>query len=346
MIGLIITSIIIALVCLMMFTSLNENFYFSLRDYKIDAAVRGLFLIPLLFIILGITIAICGVKIRYEFTKESDEKSAFLLLGISTTVVLYSLGIIIMYIVVNGAGAITWEFLTENPRKLGTEGGIFPCIIGTLYLVIGAIVVALPLGMGTAIFLTEYQKEGKITKTIRVAVNSLSGVPSIVFGLFGLALFVPVFGVSLLSGSMILGFMILPTIIRTTEESLKAVPMGFREGSLALGATKWQTIKKVVLPPAMPGCITGTILGIGRAAGETAPIMWTAVVFFGGDIPTTVFDPVMALPYHLLELTKLIGYKDVAGNAWGTALVLLMLVLSINVFAVALRNHYKKKMRW
>jgi phosphate transport system permease protein len=214
-----------------------------------------------------------------------------------------------------------------------------------LYLVTGAIVLALPLGAGAAIYLNEYTREGIITKIIRGGADLLNGTPSIVFGLFGFAFFVLYlkWGFSLLAGQITLAFMVFPTIIRTTEEALKSVPSSIREGSLALGATKWQTIKKVVLPPASPGILTGAILGIGRAAGETAPIMFTAVVF-SSFMPTSVFEPVNALPYHLFILSTSVPASQ--QNQAGTALVLLLLVICIYFCAILLRNRFRKKMKW
>lgn len=256
------------------------------------------------------------------------------------------LGIILYYIIANGIGALSWEFISQPPRDSGRAGGIYPAIIGTLYLVGGAILIALPIGIGAAIYLIEYTKEGKLTKIIRAGVDNLNGTPSIVFGLFGFAFLVLYLdiGVSLLAGQITLAFMVLPTIIRTTEEALKGVPQSVREGSLALGATKWQTIRKVVLPPAAPGIITGTILSIGRSAGETAPIMFTAVVFSQRFLPTSLSEPVMALPFHLFVLTTSIPGAE--QNAYGTALVLLVLVICLYLIAITIRNYYKKTIKW
>ena len=209
----------------------------------------------------------------------------------------------------------------------------------------GAILIALPLGVGAAVYLVEYTREGRITKLIRTGVDLLNGTPSIVFGLFGFAflvLFLDV-GISLLAGMITLALMVLPTVIRTTEESLKNIPQSLREGSLALGATQWQTIKNVVIPPAVPGIVTGAILSIGRAAGETAPIMFTAVVFSTRFLPTSLFQPVMALPYHLFILST--NVPGATTNKYGTALVLLMLVVAFYTVAILIRNHYAHKAR-
>ncbi|NVO65887.1 phosphate ABC transporter permease subunit PstC [Methanofollis tationis] len=276
-----------------------------------------------------------------------SQKIAFSLLWGAIAAVLCVLGIILLYIIVNGLPALTWEFLTQPPRDLGRAGGIFPAIVGTLYLVGGAIAFALPIGIGAAIYLSEYTRGGnRITDIIRTGIDLLNGMPSIVFGLFGFAFLVIFlnFGVSLLAGMITLGLMILPTIIRTTEEALKSVPVSVREGSLALGATKWQTISRVVLPPAVPGILTGTILSIGRAAGETAPILFTAAVFSKRFLPTSVSEPVMALPYHLFVLAT--NVPGATKNQYGTALVLLILVVAIYAVAIGIRSRYQKNIRW
>jgi phosphate transport system permease protein len=282
---------------------------------------------------------------RRKISVKIKQKIAFSTISLAIIIVLIFLGIILAYIVMNGASALSWEFITTGPSNLGRSGGILPAIVGTLYLVAGAIALALPLGVGAAIYLHEYTREGPITKIIRAGADLLNGTPSIVFGLFGFAFFVLYLklGFSLLAGQITLAFMILPTIIRTTEEALKSVPQSLREGSYALGATKWQTVRRVVLPPAAPGILTGAILGIGRAAGETAPILFTAVVF-SDFIPGSVLQPVNALPYHLFTLaTSIPGSKQ---NQAGTALVLLLLVIGVYLIAILLRNRYRKQMKW
>jgi len=272
----------------------------------------------------------------------TTQRFAFLLISLGVVIVLAALGVILLEIIVNGAGAISLEFLTAPPSNLGREGGIFPAIVGTLYLVAGALAVALPIGIATAIYLIEYTADSRLTRGIRAAVDLLNGTPSIVFGLFGFAFLVLFlnFGVSLIAGQITLGLMILPTIIRTTEESLRSIPKSLREGSYALGASKWQTIWRVVLPPALPGIITGAILSIGRAAGETAPIMFTAVVFSSRYLPSSLSEPVMALPYHLFILTTSVPGAD--NQKFGTALVLLMMVLSIYLVAILVRRRYNR----
>jgi phosphate transport system permease protein len=283
---------------------------------------------------------------RDRVSPAAAERIAFSTLWAAIGIVLFILGIILFFIVINGLPALSWEFLTQAPRDLGRAGGIFPAIVGTLCLVGGAILFALPIGIGAAVYLNEYTRGGRVTALIRSGIDLLNGMPSIVFGLFGFAFLVLFlnFGVSLLAGMITLGLMILPTVIRTTEEALKTVPMAIREGSLALGATRWQTIRQVVLPPALPGILTGTILSIGRAAGETAPILFTAVVFSKRFLPTSVFEPVMALPYHLFILATNVPGAET--NQYGTALVLLILVVGIYAAAIALRNHYQKNVRW
>jgi phosphate transport system permease protein len=282
---------------------------------------------------------------RDRLSENHIQTIAFGLIGLATVIVLAILVIILQDIVVHGLPALSWEFLTQPPKDLGRAGGIFPAIIGTLYLVLGAIAIALPLGVGAAIYLVEYTREGRITRLIRTGVDLLNGTPSIVFGLFGFAFIVLYLnvGVSLLAGQVTLALMVLPTVIRTTEESLKNIPQSLREGSLALGATRWQTISRVVLPPAVPGIVTGAILSIGRAAGETAPIMFTAVVFSSRFLPTSELQPVMALPYHLFILAT--NVPGASTNKYGTALVLLLLVIGFYSVAIFVRTHFQKKTR-
>jgi len=273
------------------------------------------------------------------------QQIAFALIAFATLAVLAILVIILQDIILNGLPALTWDFLTKSPLDSGRAGGIFPAIVGTLCLVVGAIAIALPLGVGAAIYLIEYTREGRITQLIRTGVDLLNGTPSIVFGLFGFAFIVLYLGtgVSLLAGQVTLSLMVLPTVIRTTEETLRGIPQSLREGSLALGATRWQTISRVVLPPAVPGIVTGAILSIGRAAGETAPIMFTAVVFSSRFLPDSVFDPVMALPYHLFILAT--NVPGSSANKYGTALVLLLLVVGFYSVAIFVRTHFQNKMR-
>jgi len=230
-----------------------------------------------------------------------------------------------------------------------TKGGIMPAILGTIYLTAGAILIAMPLGISSAIYLSEYAKQGPVIRIIRIGVNCLAGVPSIVFGLFGLGLFVVFlqFGSCVLSGALTLGFLILPTIIGASEEALKAVPQTFREASLGLGVSKWQTTLRIVLPNALPGILTGSILGIGRAAGETAPIMFTAAAFFTAKLPSSIFDEVMALPYHVYVLaTAGTHIEETRPLQYGTVLVLVALVLGVDLIAIIIRSYIRKKKRW
>jgi len=246
----------------------------------------------------------------------------------------------------HGLPYVSLDFITQPPSNLGRGGGIFPAIIGTFYLILGSIALAFPLGIGAAIYLVEYTRENTLTRIIRTATDLLNGTPSIVFGLFGFTFLVIFlgFGISLIAGIITLALMVLPTVIRTTEEALRSVPDSLREGSYALGATKWQTVRRVVLPPAMPGIITGAILAIGRAAGETAPIMFTAVVFMQKRLPESILDPVMALPYHLFVLaTTVPGARN---NQYATAVVLLVLVIAIYGVAIVIRNHFDRNVRW
>ncbi len=287
-----------------------------------------------------------GILVDRYCIRQTVQKIWFSLITIMMAIVTIILIFILYDIFSNGLPNVTLEFLTEAPRNLGRSGGIFPAIVGTFYLVFGSILIALPLGIGAAIYLVEYTKENTLTKIIRTATDLLNGTPSIVFGLFGftfLVLFLG-FGISLLAGMITLALMVLPTVIRTTEEALKSVPDSLREGSYALGATRWQTVRRVVLPPSVPGIITGAILSIGRAAGETAPIMFTAVVFMQRRLPDSVLDPVMALPYHLFILaTNVPGARD---NQYATAVVLMILVITIYGGAILIRNHYDKNVRW
>lgn len=248
-----------------------------------------------------------------------------------------------------GGGVISWEFLTQPPRRGMTEGGIFPAIIGTFLVTMVTAVLAVPLGMFAAIYLNEYAKQSRLTRLIRLSIRNLSGVPSIVYGLFGVILFVNVlrFGTSILSAGLTLGLLTLPWTITASEEALKTVPNSYREGALALGATKWQAIRTNVLPYALPGMLTGTILGLARAAGETAPIMFTGAAFYLPHLPKSLSDQFMALPYHLyIMATQHHAIQQVRPLAYGTALVLIALVLSLNLVAILLRYRLRRKRRY
>ncbi|MCD6197507.1 MAG: phosphate ABC transporter permease PstA [Deltaproteobacteria bacterium] len=255
--------------------------------------------------------------------------------------------IVVYFLVARGWRAINWTFLTQPPMDSMTKGGILPCIVGTLCLSLGAILVALPIGVASAIYLNEYARPGRLLRAIRIGINNLAGVPSVVFGLFGLAFFVVwlKMGVSILAGSLTLGVLTLPVIIGSSEEALRSVPDTYREASLGLGATKWQTIYKVVLPAALPGILTGAILGISRAAGETAPIMFTAAVFYTPSLPTSVFDEIMALPYHIYVLaTAGTEIEATRHLQYGTSLVLIVLVFGLNLIAIIYRARLQRRM--
>lgn len=276
------------------------------------------------------------------------ESAGFLLVKLGTLIVVASLFLILGFIFVKGASAISWEFLSQMPRSEMTAGGIFPAIVGTFYLMLGSSLISIPVGICTAIYLTEYAKNPKIVKVIRLGINNLAGVPSVVFGLFGLSLFVIFlgFGTSILAGSLTLGLLNLPVIIRSTEEALMVVPGTYREASLSLGATKWQTIYKVIVPNAMPGIMTGIMLSLGRAAGETAPIMFTAAAFFTPDLPVSVFNQVMALPYHIYVMATAGTHIQATRHLqYGTAIVLIGLVLMLNITGMILRYRFRRNLR-
>jgi len=272
----------------------------------------------------------------------------FLIFRLSVAVNGLALAVIVFFMAANGLKAINWTFLSQPPMDSMTKGGILPCIVGTLALSLGALAVAFPIGVASAVYLNEYARPGKVLRIIRLGINNLAGVPSVVFGLFGLAFFVIYLkmGVSLLAGALTLAAMSLPVIIGATEEALKAVPDTYREASLGLGATKLQTIIRVVLPAALPGILTGGILGISRAAGETAPIMFTAAVFYTPHLPKSIFDEIMALPYHIYVLATAGTEIDATRPLqYGTALVLIALVLGMNLIAIVWRARLRRKMR-
>ncbi len=277
----------------------------------------------------------------------TEQRIAVSVLFFCTVLVALPVVIILGIIVAKGASAISFEFLFEMPRNGMTAGGIFPAILGTLYLVLGAVLFAVPLGVLSAIYLVEYSRESRISRLIKLAIVNLAGVPSVVYGLFGFGIFVVFlgFGASILSGSLTLGIMILPVVITASREALQSVPRSFRVVSFSLGASKWQTIRHSVLPHAIPGILTGTILGLGRAAGETAPILFTVAAFYLPTLPQSVFDQTMALPYHLYVIsTQVPGITE--SVRFGTAMVLLMLVLSLNLAAIILRYRFRKRKRW
>ncbi len=281
-------------------------------------------------------------------TKKRKQNVAFFILGLLGYVIISILIIILAFILFKGFSVISWDFITKMPEEGMTKGGIFPAIIGTLYLVFGSILFAFPIGVLAAIYMNEYVRDGILKKIIKQMTNNLSGIPSIVFGLFGMSLFVNKlgFGDSILAGSLTLGLLVLPVIIRTTEEALKAVDDTFRQASLGLGASKWQTTKRVVLPIAFPNIITGLILSVGRVSGETAPILFTVAAYFLPKLPHSIFDQAMALPYHLYVIsTSGTNIEESRPIAYGTALVLVLIVLISNLLANGLRKYFSKKVK-
>ena len=279
--------------------------------------------------------------------KKLSEQAAFWLFRLMSIAVVGVLFWILGFIIVKGIGVISWEFLTGMPRDGMTAGGILPAIVGTLCLTLGSIVIAFPLGILSGIYISEYTRDNWLVKLIRIMTNNLSGVPSIVFGLFGMALFVNTLGFGdSIAGSFTLALLVLPIVIRTTEEALRRIDNSYRLGSLALGATKLQTIRRVLLPMAMPNIITGLILSVGRVSGETAPILFTAVAYFLPKLPSSIFDQVMALPYHLYVIaTSGTDLEATRPMAYGTALVLIAIVLVINLAANGLRRYFNKKVK-
>lgn len=283
-------------------------------------------------------------KSTHQKIVDITQKVMLLSIKVLTVLIITFLVFILGYIIFKGAKMMTPEFLLSPPKDMGREGGIFPAIIGTLYLMIGTTLISVPIGIITAIYLNEYATNQTLVKVIRMGINNLAGVPSVVFGLFGLSMFVHFlnFGSSILAGSVTLGLLNLPVIIRATEESLKTVPDTYREASLALAATKWQTIYKIVLPNAAPGILTGIMLSLGRAAGETAPIMFTCATFFAIRLPKSIFSEIMALPYHIYVLAS--NIPDSVDQQFGTAIVLISLVLVLNLAGIIMRYRFKQKL--
>jgi len=272
---------------------------------------------------------------------------AFSLLGAVTLLIVAPILLVILYVVINGAGTISWEFLTAAPRQGMKAGGIFPAIVGTVLLVIGTMLFSLPLGVLAAIYLVEYASDDLLTRMVKLSVVNLSGIPSIVYGLFGFTLFVLLLhlGTSILAGSLTLAIMSLPVIITASKEALESVPFTYREISLSLGASRWQTVRYCVLPYAIPGVLTGTVLSLSRAAGETAPILFTVAAFYLPRLPHSVFDQAMALPYHLYVISTQVPNIPIE-ISFATALVLVALVFLMNLVSIILRAHYRKKRLW
>jgi phosphate transport system permease protein len=284
------------------------------------------------------------MAIRTIASRQLSQQAAFGLLVAATIIVVAPVIVIILQFILHGGSAISWEFLTQAPSQAGKAGGIFPAIVGTFYLMLGTVIFALPVGVLAGVYLTEYARDNWMTRIINMAIVNLAGVPSIVYGLFGLGIFVLAFhfGMSLLSASLTLACQALAMTVTTSREAILAVPREFREGSLAIGATKWQTVRHIVLPQALPGIITGAILAMSRAAGETAPILVVGAAFLLPTLPQSPFDQFMALPYHLYTVAAHVpGIPD--STMWGVALVLLAVVLSFNVLATVIRLRVRQR---
>ena len=276
-----------------------------------------------------------------------SQKLVFSFLSLVMAATVIPILAVVVYIILQGAPAISWEFLSGFPRDGMRQGGILPAIVGTFYLTLGTAIFSVPLGIAAAIYLAEYAPENSVTRLIRIAIINLAGIPSVVYGLFGLGLFVFFlkFGTSLLAASLTLSIMTLPVIISAAEEALRAVPQAFRTVSFSLGGTRWQTIRRIILPQALPGMITGVILGLERAAGETAPILFTGAAFFLPRLPNSPFDATMALPYHLFVISTQVPEMPFQIQ-YGTALVLLAFVLGMNIIATLIRSRARAKRQW
>ncbi len=284
---------------------------------------------------------------RSFFNPHNQQILGYSLLILVSLVTVLPIVALIIYILVQGAPAISWEFITGFPREGMRAGGILPAILGTIYLTIGTAVFSVPPGIAAAIYLAEYAPDNRWTRLIRIAMINLAGIPSVVYGLFGLGLFVIFlgFGTSILAASLTLSIMTLPVIISTTEEALRSVPQAFRVVSISLGASRWQTIWRIVLPQSLPGIITGVILGLERAAGETAPILFTGASFFLPRLPDSLFDATMALPYHLFVISTQVPGMPVQIQ-YGTVLVLLAFVLGMNIIATLIRSRARARRQW
>lgn len=280
-------------------------------------------------------------------TRQQTQKLAVGLITAAASLVVVPIILVIVFLLVKGLGAISWEFLTAIPRDGMKHGGIMPAILGTIILTMGTSLVCIPLAIGAAIYLAEYSTDSRLTRWVRMAIVNLAGIPSIVYGLFGLGAFVLFLnmGTSIIAGSLTLGIMTLPVIISTAEESIRAVPREFRIVSQSLGATRWQTIRHQVLPHAIPGIITGIILGLSRAAGETAPILFTVAAFYLPELPRSASDQTMALPYHLYVISTQVPGMPLSVQ-YGTALVLLLLVLSLTLVATLIRTRMRRNRDW
>jgi phosphate transport system permease protein len=293
-----------------------------------------------------------GIKEIYKnpnssVSRKNKQKLGFGVLLAATLITVIPIVAIVLFIFFKGITAISWDFLTTFPTDGMKQGGIYPAIVGTFYLIIGTAIFSVPMGIGAAIYLSEYASDNYWTRSIRIAIINLAGIPSVVYGLFGLGMFVIFFklGTSILAGALTLSIMNLPVIISTSEEALRSVPQSFRVISISVGATRWQTIRRIVLPQSLPGILTGVILGLERAAGETATILFTAVVFFSPRLPNSPLDPTMALPYHLYVTSTQVPGMPV-DIQYGTALVLIVFVLSLNLVATVIRSRARAHRQW
>jgi len=284
---------------------------------------------------------------RRKLYPRQVEQLGFRALAAGSVLTITPILLVVIYILVQGGPAISWGFLTQMPQNGMREGGILPALVGTLYLTLGTALFSVPLGIGAAIYLSEYSGDSTLTRVIRLAIINLAGIPSVVYGLFGLGLFVVFlnFGTSILAASLTLSIMTLPVIISTTEEALRAVPQSFRVVAISLGATRWQAIRRVVLPQALPGILTGVILGLERAAGETAPILFTGAAFFLPRLPQSPMDATMALPYHLFVISTQVPGMPIRIQ-YGTVLVLLAFVLGMNIVATVIRSRARARRQW
>ncbi len=281
------------------------------------------------------------------FNPRRSQQIGYILLGVATLVMVLPIVILIAYVIIAGLPAISWEFLTAMPRDGMRAGGILPAILGTFYLTLGTALFSVPPGVAAAVYLSEYAPDNAVTRGIRIAMTNLAGIPSVVYGLFGLGLFVIFlhFGTSILAASLTLSIMTLPVIISTSEQAIRSVPIQFRTVSISLGATRWQTIWRVILPESLPGIITGIILGLERAAGETAPILFTGATFFLPRLPNSPMDPTMALPYHLFVISTQVPGMPLQIQ-YGTVLVLLVFVLTMVLGAAVIRSRARARRKW
>jgi phosphate transport system permease protein len=280
-------------------------------------------------------------------SRQTSQKIAFALLTAMAVIVVVPIVLVVVYIVIQGFGAISWEFLTDFPSNGMKSGGILPAVVGTVVLTFGTALASIPISVGAAIYLAEYARDSWLTRAIRMAIVNLAGIPSVVYGLFGLGLFVLFLGLgtSIVAGSLTLGLMTMPVVISTAEEALLTVPQRFRVVSHSLGATRWQTVRQVVLPNAIPGILTGVILGLERAAGETAPILFTVAAFYLPQLPRSPLDQTMALPYHLYVISTQVPGMPLEMQ-YGTALVLLVMVLGMNLVATLIRSRFRRRRQW